>query len=105
MRLSNAVRWLESKDISKAEVVKFYRDTSREVGYSGSINIPKIPANMHRSFSYRPFEEISKGVFYCEEKQLWYKDGTVYSEDSAMHNGIIGAGSRLQSIIQQSKTA
>ena len=53
-----------------------------------------------QAFSGHPSVEVSEGVWYCERQHLWWKDGTVYSEDSAHHNGIIGMGAQLRKIIK-----
>ncbi|RLA60648.1 MAG: hypothetical protein DRQ89_12550 [Epsilonproteobacteria bacterium] len=48
--------------------------------------------NKALAFQYAPSVEVSPGVWYCEEQNLWWKDGTVYCEESASPNGIIGYG-------------
>lgn len=40
MRLKYAVKWAEHHQIGKAQVVAFYRETCRKIGYSGSIKMP-----------------------------------------------------------------
>ena len=101
MRLSNAVRYLEKKGINKTEVVQFFKDTCKAVGYSGSLPTPRPYSNMGLSFSYDPSEEISPGVHYCEKRNLYWKDGTVYCELSARHNGIVGCGADLRQMSRQ----
>ena len=54
----------------------------------------------HLAFSYEPSEEISPGLFYCKKKHLWWKDGVVYDELSANHNGLIGMGAQLKQVIK-----
>ena len=44
--------------------------------------------------------EISEGVEYSKEKDLYWCNGRVYDERSANHNGIIGMGRQLRAIIQ-----
>ena len=41
------------------------------------------------------------GLQYSKALNLWYKDGTVYDERSANHNGIIGAGATLKQAIKE----
>jgi hypothetical protein len=53
------------------------------------------------AFSCDPSIKISPGLWYCEKRNLWWKDGTVYDELSANHNGIIGAGAQLRNIIKE----
>ncbi len=100
MRLKKAVKFCGERNISKDQVVKFYKSTCKAVGYSGSIAIPRAAASMHRAFSYQPSEEISPGLHYCEQRQLWWKNGTTYDRRGAEHNGLIGAGAQLRQIIK-----
>lgn len=51
-----------------------------------------------QAFSGTESEEISEGVWYCKQKDLYWKDGTVYDELSARHNGIIGIGAQLRKL-------
>ena len=55
------------------------------------------------AFQYNPSIEISKGLWYCEKKHLWWKNGKVYDELSAHHNGLIGAGALLKELIRRDK--
>ena len=48
------------------------------------------------AFSYEPSEEIAEGLWYCAKHDLYWKDGTVYDERSARHNGLIGCGAQLK---------
>jgi len=57
------------------------------------------------AFNFEPSIEIYPGTWYCEKKQLWWKEGVVYDKLSANHNGIIGVGLQLKSIIKQSNSA
>lgn len=45
MRLKSAVRRAAMDGISKATVVKFWRDSAHKLGYSGSYTIPKVVKN------------------------------------------------------------
>ena len=54
------------------------------------------------AFSGSDSEEISTGLWYCKQRNLWWKDGTVYDERSANHNGIIGMGASLSQLIRKS---
>ena len=103
MRLSYAVRYLEKKGISKTEVVQFFKATCKAVGYSGSLYMPRPYNNKELAFSYDSSVEISPEVHYCEKRQLWWKNGTVYSKDSARHNGIIGAGADLRQLLSMNQ--
>ena len=56
------------------------------------------------AFQYHSSVEISLGLWYCEDKHLWWKDGNVYDELSARHNGLIGMGAQLKDIIEKYNT-
>jgi hypothetical protein len=53
------------------------------------------------AFRGSPSEEISKGLWYCKQHNLYWKDGTVYCELSARHNGLIGAGAQLKELCKR----
>jgi hypothetical protein len=55
------------------------------------------------AFQYNPSVDLGNGVWYCKSKKLWWKNGTVYDETSASHNGITGPGSQLKKLIARSK--
>lgn len=55
----------------------------------------------YKAFQCNPSEEISPGLWFCEAKGLWWKDGMIYDELSAQHNGIIGAGAQLKNMIKE----
>ena len=54
-----------------------------------------------QAFSGSPSIEISEGLWYCEQRNLYWKDGVTYDELSADHNGLIGVGARLKKIIKE----
>ena len=58
-------------------------------------------SNRSKAFSYDPSVEISPGLWYCEKRHLWWKDGIVYCEQSAEHNGLIGLGAQLRQDIKE----
>jgi len=58
----------------------------------------------------KPYEtdwkEISEGVFWSNHHQLYWSkllhpEGMVYCELSASHNGLIGLGAKLKTIIKE----
>jgi len=46
---------------------------------------------------------VSKGVEKSKSLGLYFKDGKVYDERSASHNGIIGLGVTLREIVENSR--
>lgn len=54
-----------------------------------------------QAFGGSPSIEISPDLWYCKERNLYWKHGTVYCELSARHNGLIGAGAILRSTIKE----
>lgn len=46
------------------------------------------------------WEDLGNGLSYSPHLELWYKDGMVYDELSANHNGIIGMGAQLKTIVR-----
>lgn len=57
--------------------------------------------NKTQAFSGCDSEEISEGLWYCKQRNLYWKDGTVYCERSASHNGLIGFGAKLKQVIKE----
>jgi hypothetical protein len=58
-----------------------------------------------KAFSFCPSEEISEGLWYCKEKDLYWKDGKVYDQLSASHNGLIGTGVALREMAKYRRSA
>lgn len=58
-----------------------------------------MPSKYH-AFGGYPSKEISPGLYYCGYKKLYWKNGKVYDELSASHNGLIGLGAQLKEIIK-----
>lgn len=56
-----------------------------------------------RAFGGKPSVEISPGLWFCESRNLYWKDGRVYDELSASHNGLIGLGSQFKQILKENK--
>lgn len=54
-----------------------------------------------QAFTGSPSEEIAEGLWFCKQRNLYWKDGTVYCELSARHNGLIGAGAQLKQMLKQ----
>lgn len=54
-----------------------------------------------QAFGGSPSEELSEGLWYCKQKHLWWKNGVVYDELSASHNGLIGLGAQLKETIKR----
>jgi hypothetical protein len=44
--------------------------------------------------------KINDDVTYDKEKNLYYYDGKVFDERSALHNGIFGLGAKLRDMIK-----
>ena len=58
-----------------------------------------------QAFAYEESEEISDGLWFCAKFKLYWKDGTVYDERSAAHNGLIGHGAELKQLIKEKPTS
>ena len=54
----------------------------------------------HIAFSYCDSEHIGNNVYYCKEKNLYWKNGRTYDARSAAHNGLIGIGAKLKKLIK-----
>ena len=54
----------------------------------------------YHAFSGEPSVEVGEGLWFCEKRDLWWKDGKVYDRLSAGHNGLIGAGAILRKVIK-----
>ena len=60
-----------------------------------------MATNKTQAFSGCDYIEISTGLFYCKQKNLYWKNGTAYCPLSATHNGLIGGGAQLKQIIKE----
>ena len=53
------------------------------------------------AFQYEDSVDLGDGLWYCEKKRLWWKDGVTYDERSANHNGLIGLGSLCRHLLKK----
>ena len=45
------------------------------------------------------WEDQGRGIQYSPSLNLWYRDGMVYNQQSAEHNGITGPGKQLADML------
>jgi hypothetical protein len=54
-----------------------------------------------QAFGGASSEEVADGLWYCKQRHLWWKDGVIYDELSASHNGLIGLGEQLRKTLKR----